>query len=294
MKRKKITTGWFEYFNFSARERRGVLVLSCVLLLQIVSIIILRNIPRHFDPPDEKIVQEFLREDEYERNGAPAKLTNEIVSENIQPFNPNEIKDTLKHITGLTTRQQKVISNYISKGGRFKIKSDFKKMYCISDNDFIKLSPFLLLPDSLERKMPEKKKESHKKAIDIGKADSIELLTVRGIGPVLSSRICKYREKLGGFYSIDQLKEVWGINDTVFEKILPHIILEDTIPFRFIYLNTDSFQILASHPYLKGKMAGLICNYRKQHLFKSKEELSRFPFVSGDNFRKIVPYLKLN
>lgn len=209
------------------------------------------------------------------------------------PFNPNEIIDTSMHVPGLSKKQIKVISHYLSRGGKFRIKNDFRKMYCIKEAEFNTLKPYIQLPDTFENHKNENKKSVVKPSlVDIGSIDSTGLLVIRGIGPVFASRIVKFREKLGGFYSIEQLKEVWGITDSVYQSLLPTISLKDTIPFRFIYLNTDSFAVLASHPYLKGKIAGLICKFRKHHPFNSIEELKQLPLITDENFRKLAPYIK--
>ncbi|NDE78729.1 MAG: helix-hairpin-helix domain-containing protein [Chitinophagaceae bacterium] len=57
--------------------------------------------------------------------------------------------------------------------------------------------------------------------ISLENADSAALEKMPGIGPVLSARIIKYRDKLGGFYEVDQLREVYGLSDSVFSKIAP-------------------------------------------------------------------------
>ena len=49
-------------------------------------------------------------------------------------------------------------------------------------------------------------------AIDINTADSTAWVALNGIGPGFAKRIITYREKLGGFYQVDQLKEVYGLD----------------------------------------------------------------------------------
>ena len=121
------------------------------------------------------------------------------------------------------------------------------------------------------------------------------MISLNGIGPAFASRIIRYREKLGGFYSKDQLKEVYGITDSLYQNLIPFIDIENNIPFRFIHLNTDTFGNLSSHPYIRGKIASLICNYRKQHKsFTSIEELKQLPLITEENFLKLAPYLKLD
>jgi competence ComEA-like helix-hairpin-helix protein len=66
--------------------------------------------------------------------------------------------------------------------------------------------------------------------INLNAADSMALVMQPGIGPILSARIIKYRNKLGGFYTVAQLKEVHGISDSTFEKISPKIeIVKDSL-----------------------------------------------------------------
>jgi competence ComEA-like helix-hairpin-helix protein len=212
-------------------------------------------------------------------------------------FNPNNMQDSSWVNLGLSDKQIRTINNYLSKGGSFRIKSDFKKMYCISNEKFEELKPYLLLPDSFSKSSLriQPKPISKKSLININDADSVELISLKGIGPVLASRIVRFRDKLGGFVSVNQLKEVFGINDTLFQNVLEQISSIKLEPYRFIHLNTDSFNVLASHPYIRGKVAGLICNYRKQHSsFISLEELKLLPLITEENFLKLAPYLKLD
>lgn len=291
MKRKKIKTGWLEYFNFSARERRGAAFLSLIIILQIFFIILLRNSVTQIPPPDHALIAQIIALKEKTHVTSTAVELQLRAPSVIIPFDPNKIDSTIALAAGLTDRQMKVILNYLAKGGVFRTKKDFSRMYCIPEFQFKKLEPFLLLPDSI--KQADKKKFQHKSVrVDIGTADSLTLMQLRGIGPVFASRIIKYREKLGGFYSKDQLREVFGMKDSLFDAISPFITLNDTLPFRYIHLNSDSSSILASHPYIRWKLAGIICSYRVQHQIISPADITALPLVNEEIFRKLAPYLK--
>jgi competence protein ComEA len=296
MKRKKINNSWTEYFNFSTRERRGAIFLACILFIQIGVIYYQLSRSKPVPVPDSKIISSIMKTVTKAMTDSAITETSIIAEEKKFTrfnFDPNLLDEKSWMSLGLSERQIKVIKNYLSRGGRFRIKNDFKKMYCISNDEFNELEPFLLLPDSIEKKNHEPKKAAFEITIvNMEDADSVSLMKLRGIGPILASRIVHYREKLGGFYSMDQLKEVWGINDSLFKSLLPNIVLKNNIPFRFIHLNTDSFGIMAAHPYIKGKIASLICNYRKQHQsFSSIDELKQLPLISEENFLKLAPYL---
>jgi competence protein ComEA len=299
MKRKKIKATWLDYFNFSSRERKGAFFLSMILIVQIGVLAYLRNYKTKIIPPDERLVSSLLSYINSKKNDSLKIIQPESLpaSIKIHPFDPNKLSLESAITTGLTERQAKVILNYLSKGGVFRTKKDFRKMYCISQNQFQLIEPFLLLPDSFQktnlRENDVKKTETKSQLVDISTADSIMLMKIKGIGPVFASRILKYRDKLGGFYSKSQLLEVWGIKDSLYNIISPSIILSDTIPYRFVHLNTDSFQALAAHPYIRYKLSSIICSFRKQHQrFSSIAELKSLPLVTEENFRKLAPYLQ--
>ncbi len=299
MKKKKIKSSWKEYFNFSARERRGAFFLACILLIQIIFLFYQRNLTKPLALPDAKIISSLL--DLLNKNDSDSVLVSNNIDSVIIPksyfnFDPNNLPDSSWLQLGISEKQIKVIKNYINHGGKFRIKNDFKKMYCISNNKYRELEFFILLPDSIHS-VPKQsgKKVNDSEFINLDIADSVNLVKLKGIGPVLTSRIIKYRDKLGGFHSTEQIKEVWGINDSLYQSLISTIGIKNKIPFRFIHLNTDTFGILASHPYIKGKLAGLICNYRKQHQsFNSIEELKQLPLITEENFLKLAPYLKLD
>ena len=299
MKRKKIKSFWIEYFNFSARERRGAFFLACILAIQISFLYYQRNRNKVLPPPNQKIISSLIE-------SMNTTIYDSILTVNRPPttkhnialfdFDPNILDKASWLKLGISEKQISVINKYISHGGKYRIKNDFKKMYCISKEKYISLEPYLLLPDSFIRENKNQfKKIREPELVFLDNADSVILLGLKGVGPVFASRIIRYREKLGGFYSLDQIKEVWGITDSIYQSLLPSMAIQNSIPFRFIHLNTDTFGILASHPYIKGKIAGLICNYRKQHKsFTSINELKQLPLITEENFLKLAPYIKLD
>lgn len=63
--------------------------------------------------------------------------------------------------------------------------------------------------------------------IELNRADSSDLVSLYGIGPILSKRIVKYRKSLGGkFHSVEQLKNVYGLSEETFQAILPYVWID--------------------------------------------------------------------
>lgn len=127
--------------------------------------------------------------------------------------------------------------------------------------------------------------------ISLNSSDSIAWEQLPGIGPVLAARIIKYREKLGGFHSTPQLKEVFGITDSVYEKIAPSIKTQDEKLLK-IDINKASLDELKKHPYLRWVIANAIVRYREANgRFQSTEDLKKIWSISPATILKIEPYL---
>jgi DNA uptake protein ComE-like DNA-binding protein len=108
----------------------------------------------------------------------------------------------------------------------------------------------------------QRKAKSHKvKPIDINRADSTDLLPLPGIGPVFAGRIIKYRELLGGYVSIDQLGEVYGMPGETIQKIRSLVYI-DSSAIRKIHVDSASFRELLRHPYLEYEDVKALIEYR--------------------------------
>ena len=127
--------------------------------------------------------------------------------------------------------------------------------------------------------------------IDINIADTTALISLPGIGSKLAQRIIAFRNKLGGFYSVDQVAETYLLPDSTFQKIKPRLIAGRT-PVKQININTASVDDMKSQSYLRYNLANAIYQYRQQHGdFKSVEEIKKIMLVTDEIFNKVQPYL---
>ncbi|MFM1857432.1 MAG: hypothetical protein RLZ05_492 [Bacteroidota bacterium] len=130
--------------------------------------------------------------------------------------------------------------------------------------------------------------------ISLDNADSVVLEKLPGIGPVLSARIIKFRDKLGGFYEVDQLREVYGLSDSVFSKIAPLLRLEGN-RIKKIAINSASEEELRKHPYLQWKLAKQLIKFREAHgSFEEVKDLEEIWGLDRDKLKKLIPYLVFN
>jgi competence ComEA-like helix-hairpin-helix protein len=127
-------------------------------------------------------------------------------------------------------------------------------------------------------------------AIDINTADSTAWVALNGIGPGFAKRIITYREKLGGFYQVDQLKEVYGL-DSVWVKENKAILKVGSGVYRFLQMNQVEWKDFR-HPYLPYGQSKVILAYRKQHgPIKDFESLEKIQLLDLVAWRRLRPYL---
>lgn len=126
--------------------------------------------------------------------------------------------------------------------------------------------------------------------LDINTADSTALVDLPQIGEVMASRIHRYRERLGGFVSFDQLFEIKGMDSARYATIQPYIILENK-EIRKLEVNRDEFKTLLRHPYLEYDQVKAIVNYRERRgLIKDWEQLQGIVGEVNPLFEKYVEY----
>lgn len=292
-----------DFFHFNKGERRGILFLAFILILVILLRIFwplksetvssdLEEFIQMVDSMEEKVnTADAIHEQEAEYDaGFPELLP---VS-----FDPNTVSRETLFSMGLPARLVNTFMNYRRKGGRFYQAGDVMKIYGMNDSIYTVLAPYIHIEvnatsDLYEKKAPESN-EPAVLMIELNAADTSDLIKLWGIGPVFSSRIVKYRDLLGGFYSLDQLKEVYGLDEELFDTIRYHLHI-DTNRIHKMNLNQIPLEDLAKHPYLRSYQARTIVDYRTfVGRIGSLDDLVSEHLLSGDDFSRIRPYLEVN
>jgi DNA uptake protein ComE-like DNA-binding protein len=236
-----------------------------------------------------------------------AEKAQEVAELHPFPFNPNTITEEEWRQIGLTDRQVRNIMNYKAKGGKFYSKNDLGKLYTISEEDFAQLEPFIVLPEvqrntgykSASKKKEEQKGEEskpvEKKAIpivDLNTVDSTTLVELPQIGGFMASRILEFRDKLGGFVDLEQLRDVKGMDEARFAAIKPYINLGEVETHK-IDVNRADFKTLVHHPYLSYEQVKRIFNQReKRGMIKNWAQLEELLKEEGEVDPLLERYVK--
>lgn len=282
-----------EYFSFSRKERRGVWFLFILLLL----LLCYRIIEHKFYSRDNLLYYKI------------------VVNEEIQKVDFAKQKNQWLQQKKQAIKNRKLYFNYVQKQdlldiGISKTNADLLlekrnkgiKIYTVENLALLNIKDSSLLTRLKERLtfFPSKKyfQNNFKKPqalpsnvkININEADSNVLEALKGIGMGTAKRIVKYRERLGGFISLEQLKEVWGMDSACYESFLKQVYTDATI--NKLNINYADVSDLAKHPYIGNSLAKLIVNYRLQHgKYNHIKDLFNIHVMNEKIFSKIEPYI---
>lgn len=295
----RIRTWVRAFFGFSRNETNAFIIL---LPLMFIIIFIVPAYKSFVFKQKPDYTQEKKELDSLVTQWTADKMKDSVavIPEALFAFNPNSAsRDDLIKV-GFSSYLADRLVNYRNKGGKFIIKSDLLKLYGMDSALYATLYNWIDLPTEKWVKPTDGKKpaeETHKKIkakFDLNQADSMQLISIYGIGGTLSARIIKYRNRLGGFISSAQLKEVYGLDTAVVNELAKHSFIEENFHPKTLDINLASEKELAAHPYIKYALAKAITAYRFQHgHFKSIEDLTRIAIIDNTTFEKIKPYLSL-
>ncbi|TDO03091.1 helix-hairpin-helix domain-containing protein [Sunxiuqinia elliptica] len=291
-----------EYFTFTRNERLGIIVLLVLIGLGIAAnqLVFYFEKPAKIDPDELDELMLVL-----DRQREDAKRTKGVLF----PFDPNMIDslalDSLKLPLGI----KRNLLKYRDKGGRFYKATDFGKLYGVTDSIYAQLEPYIVVEKAFSKTIaleedvvldkPKKQYQApvhHKKErpelIELNLATPEELVLLYGIGEVLSKRIVKYRDLLGGFVGLEQLSEVYGLKPETIKKILPYLELDTSLVTQ-INVNFAETKELARHPYITWELARALVDFRSSNGFIHDLQLVRSNGLINDrDFQRISPYLK--
>jgi DNA uptake protein ComE-like DNA-binding protein len=289
-----------DLFIFSSGERKGIIVLVFVLIV-ICSFNMLLKL--HHPAALQRKYPEWMKDTgayeetgnmyyhEPDNNSTEAPVAQAALNgEPLSFIDPNSATLEELILSGFSLRVARTIVNYRKKGGKFRTPGDLKKIYGLTPEIFKSVEPAIRIDDPVSRPatlitLPA--------TININTADSMQLERLPGIGPVLARRIIRYRALLGGYYSPEQIREVYGITDSLF-LIIRERLEADTTRIKKLNLNTIEEKELARHPYTGKYVAAGIVRYRL-HVSKilNFNELIINGLIPEDRYDRLKFYISL-
>ncbi len=291
--------GWKDYFNFFRSERKGIfffiLFISglCVVLYYlsiqepktISDFSDLKNIPKaeHSWQNENEVEASNYN---YSSKNKQTNFSNKTIT--FFEFNPNDASPEELQKLGFSDKLTQTIVNYRKKGGRFYYKEDLMKIYGMDTAHYRLIEPYIVY----EKIKLDTNFKSTARRIELNSCNKEDLMQLHGIGDKLSDRIIKFRDGLGGFYDVNQLSQVYGIEETTFNKIQGQLYVKGKI--KKININLASESELSSHPYINYKLAKSIVEYRNQHgNYSQLTDLKKLHLMTEETYNKLEPYLSI-
>ena len=256
-----------EYFCFTRRERNGTIILAAIMLAVLIFPHLYSFISKPaIYQPDPRLVaeiREFYTPGPHGRHpGGTASSDMEKLPGGFVTITGNSVKMT----------DSLVIKNQYS----------FLKEDSLTGNAV----------GSARKSGSVRQTESLVNKIDLNSADTLDLMKIRGIGPVFSRRILRYRDILGGYVFTEQLREVYGIDEELYQNISP-FVFADTGSVVKLRPATGGFGELLRHPYLDYNQVSEIFRIRDTCIITSAEILLQSPAFSESDIVKLRPYMEL-
>ena len=294
-----------QFLDFSKKERTGIYVLLFVSTCTWVLPVFFSNDNIDLSSAEITILDakiKTLQNDSFTHfrsnivESHPEFNESSLVEEHsLFNFDPNKIgvQEWIK--LGVKEKTAQTILKYVRAGGRFSDKQDLKKIFGLSPGQVERLMPYVVFSEVIEGvrdKQVYREKQFEQLPVELNTADSNKLMLAPGIGQKLSARIIKYRDRLGGFVSMSQLSEVYGITDSLLTALHPIWFVGLSPNIRKLNINSIDLEELRKHPYVSFSMSKLIIAYRNSHgRINDTQEMYSIAGIDREKLNKLVPYL---
>lgn len=271
-----------DYFKFSREHQSGIIILfGIIIVLQLVYFFVDFNGIEKEYPEKQKWLSL-----QSEVNDAKRAAQND--KPKIYLFNPNFISDYKGYKLGMSVQEIDRLLAFRKQNKFVNSAKEFQDVTKVSDSLLNAIAPFFKFPDWVNKKKDSGgynygqhsayTKKERLVLIDINQATKEDLIKINGVGEVLSLRILVQKEKLGGFVSMEQLKDIWGLSPEVIQSLNKQFAVITLPNLNKIDVNNASLKELSQFFYFKYDLARQIVKYRS---------------MNGD-FRNIEDLIKIN
>lgn len=234
-------------------------------------------------------------------------LKNQVENEDsykVYPFNPNFITDFKGYNLGMSVAEIDRLLKFRKTGKFVNSAKEFQSVTKVSNSLLAKISPYFKFPDWVNNKKQSQNSYTNKEFVslekkptkiiqqDLNMATKEDLIKIYGIGDGISDRILKFKESLGGFVSMDQMNDVWGLSPEVIAELNKHFKISSLSNAPKLDVNNASSKELSKFPYFKYALAKEIVTYRSMNGgIKSIEDLTKIKGFPVEKVKIIALYL---
>jgi DNA uptake protein ComE-like DNA-binding protein len=290
------------YFKFTKEQRTGIFFLFLIIVvLQLVCFFVdFSSVSKEY-PEKQKWLSLQSEMDSLKMDSKNSKPK-------IYLFNPNFLTDYKGYKLGMSVQEIDRLLAFRKENKYVNSSKEFQNVTKISDSLLNVMAPYFKFPDWVNNKKQSAKfkeyaayqneafaKKEKIVLIDINQATKEDLVKIYGIGEAISVRILKQKETLGGFVSMEQMKDVWGLSPEVIENLNTHFKVSVFPNFKKIDVNNATLKELSQFYYFRYALAKEIVTYRSMRgNIKNIEDLTKIKGFPVDKAKIIDLYLDFN
>lgn len=282
-------------FRLNKEQRKGIIVLLVIIVtLQFAYFYWKANRKPEVSPDATEWVALQSWIDSVSQNTSEQEIAR-------YPFNPNFITEYKAYQLGLSADEYKRLADFRAKNLYVNSANEFQKITGINDSLLDDIAPYFKFPEWINRNknsgnykdFTKEKKSSAIAVLDLNEATSDDLVKVYGVGPATSQRILDYKNQLGGFVSLEQLHEVWGLKEEVIVEIEKHFEIKSIPELNKLKINVANTKQLSAFPYFSYQLARDIVTYRSMNSgIHSVEDLTKIKGFPVEKLKIIALYLE--
>lgn len=285
------------HFAFNKSQRNGIFLLVIIILILFYGMYYVNNSSSFniFSTNEDSLVsfQHYIDSLKLKKQ--------EKKTYKIYPFNPNFITDYKGYVLGMSPKEIDRLHEFREKDKWINSKADFKKVTGVSDSLLYEISPYFKFPDwVIEKRKRKKTKTAEKTELsfrekkDLNSATKKELQKINGIGEAYSTRIIRYRTKIGGFVDNIQLKDIYGLDYKIEQKVLEKFTVKNPPQIQKIDINKATLIQLSEIIYFNYELAREIIDYRiLNEGIDTFEELAKIDDFPSHKIDRIKLYLQI-
>lgn len=221
-------------------------------------------------------------------------------------FDPNSVDSLTLVGFGIRPWKVKNFLHYRAAGKVFRSAEDLGNTYGWTEEDVERLAPYVRVGAAYRKKKEASRDEERRTyrektpkhvetrkfqtmtKVDVNEADTALLRRIPGVGEKISEAIVRYRERLGGFHSVEQLMEI----KIVSPELLEWFTVSSPSAVQKVNLNQASFQALNSHPYISYEQTKSLLQYRRLYGdVKDEATLLSTGIFTQEELEKLRPYI---
>ena len=291
--------------RFDKHDRDAVIVLVLVI---VVSVVVFPFLSERHDTASRK---EPFTHSKFSGRSESSDYSEQSAPPSLRPFDPNTASEQQLQSLGLSQRHVRNIMKYRSRGGRFRKKEDFARLYGLTLKQYRQLEPYITIQPEVmaadvikgsrnNKNISQKdsslfthhsslKKLRHGETVDINTADTALLKRIPGIGSYFAMRIVELRQRRQMFSSPQELLAIRNFP----ESALAYMTASQNFPE--IYVNLWSQKQLAAHPLLNYAQAREIITLRRTAgTITVTSDLAALPSLDVRTMERITPFLRFD